>query len=152
MLAEHRIDIERTANILGRIDGADFDMRTLVGGVNLLQISAGRGKNLAPGHRKACDAATEIVNAASDLLLVAFAYGFYFAVFAVPALRRPLTLDVSDPATVTFGVVAGLVAMAAVEATWWITARIRGERPTVWENRRADGLTRPPSPTVHGVA
>ena len=86
------------------------------------------------------------------LLLVAFAYGFYFAVFAVPALRRPLTLDVSDPATVTFGVVAGLVAMAAVEATWWITARIRGERPTVWENRRADGLTRPPSPTVHGVA
>ena len=86
------------------------------------------------------------------LLLVAFAYGFYFAVFAVPAFRRPLTLDVSHPATVTFGVVAGLVAMAAVEATWWITARIRGERPTVWENRRADGLTRPPSPTVHGVA
>ena len=86
------------------------------------------------------------------LALVAFAYGFYFLIFAVPAFRRPLTLDISDPATVTFGVVAGLAAAAAVEATWWITARIRGERPMVWENRRADGLTRPPSPTVHGVA
>src|SRR3546814_2664680 len=27
MLAEHRVDIERAADILGRIDGADLDMR-----------------------------------------------------------------------------------------------------------------------------
>src|SRR3546814_8299096 len=32
MLAEHRVDIERAADILGRIDGADLDMRALVGG------------------------------------------------------------------------------------------------------------------------
>ena len=73
MLAEHRIDIQRAANILGRIDGADFDMRALVGGINLFEVGAGRRKHLAARDRIAGDAAAEIRNAAGDLFLFAFA-------------------------------------------------------------------------------
>ena len=73
MLAQHRIDIERPANILGRIDGADFDMRALVGGINLFEVGAGRCKHLAARDRIAGDAATEVRDAAGDLFLFAFA-------------------------------------------------------------------------------
>src|SRR3546814_9112710 len=73
MLAEHRVDIERAANILGRIDGADLDMRALVGGVNLLEVGAGRRENLTARDRIARDAAAEIMDAAGDLFLFAFA-------------------------------------------------------------------------------
>lgn len=64
--------------------------------------------------------------------LVAFAYLFYFLLFALPLARPVLTLDVSNESVWMFGIVAGLVGMAAVEATWWITALIRRERPQLW--------------------
>src|SRR3546814_9442862 len=51
MLTEQRVDIERSADIAGRIDGADLDMRAFVGGVYLLQIGAGRGIDLCAGDR-----------------------------------------------------------------------------------------------------
>src|SRR3546814_19113473 len=70
MLAEHRVDIERAADILGRIDGADLDMRALVGGVDLLEIGAGRGIDLPARNLIAGDAAAEIVDAAGELFLV----------------------------------------------------------------------------------
>src|SRR3546814_19642250 len=73
MLTEQRVDIERSADIAGRIDGADLDMRAFVGGVYLLQIGAGRGIDLCDGDRIARDAAAEIMDAAGDLLLVALA-------------------------------------------------------------------------------
>src|SRR3546814_18676318 len=38
MLAEHRVDIERAANILRRIDGADLDQRALLPGITLLEV------------------------------------------------------------------------------------------------------------------
>ena len=63
---------------------------------------------------------------------MAFAYGFYFLVFAVPTFGDPLTLDVSNQAMIRFGITAGLLGMALVEATWWITAAIRRERPRLW--------------------
>ena len=49
MLAEHGVDIERGAHVLGRIDGADLDMGALVGGEHLLQIVAGDRDR--PGRR-----------------------------------------------------------------------------------------------------
>ena len=64
--------------------------------------------------------------------LVVFAYSFYLVMFAVPVWHDALTLDTTNPAMLTVGVVAGLIGMAAVEATWWITAMVRGERPRVW--------------------
>ena len=51
MLAEQGIDIERGADVLGRIDGADLDMGALVGGEHLLQIVAGDRIGLAAGDR-----------------------------------------------------------------------------------------------------
>ena len=32
MLRQHRVDVERAADVVGRIDGADFDVRAVVGG------------------------------------------------------------------------------------------------------------------------
>ncbi len=50
MLAEHRVDVERAADVVGRIDGADLDMRLVVGGEDL---RAGprcvTGKTAVPG-------------------------------------------------------------------------------------------------------
>src|SRR3546814_4413955 len=73
MLTEQRVDIERSADIAGRIDGADLDMRAFVGGVYLLQIGAGRGIDLCAGDRIARDAAEEIMDAGGELLIVALA-------------------------------------------------------------------------------
>src|SRR3546814_4715343 len=53
MLAEQRVDIERAANVLGRIDGADLDMRALVGGIDVLEVGAGRREHLAARNRVA---------------------------------------------------------------------------------------------------
>ena len=69
--------------------------------------------------------------------LVAFAYGFYFLVFFLPFARKPLGLDISDPWEIAFGIVAGLIGMALVELTWWVTKAIRRERPRVWAQRKA---------------
>lgn len=64
--------------------------------------------------------------------LVGFAYLFYFTMFALPIARRPLELDISDPAILTVGIVAGLIGMVLVEITWWVTMRIQGEKPRLW--------------------
>ena len=61
-----------------------------------------------------------------------FANGLYFRVFAVPVFREALTLDVSNQSMIAFGLIAGLVGMALVEAVWWITAAVRHERPRLW--------------------
>src|SRR3546814_7786457 len=55
MLTEQRVDIERSADIACRIDGADLDIRAFVGGVYLLQIGAGRVLDLCAGDRIARD-------------------------------------------------------------------------------------------------
>lgn len=65
-------------------------------------------------------------------LLVIAAYGFYLAVFALPFARDWLTLDVTNAQVMQVGIVAGLVGMLLVEATWWITGAIRRERLRLW--------------------
>ncbi|MCG6566157.1 HAD-IC family P-type ATPase [Tessaracoccus sp. ZS01] len=69
--------------------------------------------------------------------LVAFAYAFYFLVFALPSPRRALGLDITNTAEITFGVVAGLIGMALVELTWWVTKIVRRERADVWAQPKA---------------
>ena len=73
MLAEHRIDIERGADVLGRIDIADLDMRTIVGGVDLLEIGGRDGEHRAARRGIARDAAAELVELAGELFLIALA-------------------------------------------------------------------------------
>ena len=68
--------------------------------------------------------------------LVLFAYAFYFTMFAVPAFRGPLDLNLSNPDTVLIGVVLGGVGMFLVEVSWWISAVVRRERPKVWARTR----------------
>ncbi|MDO5735173.1 MAG: HAD-IC family P-type ATPase [Propionibacteriaceae bacterium] len=74
--------------------------------------------------------------------MVVFGYVFYTGVFIYPPTQRLLELDISNPATMTVGIVTGLIAAAAIEATWWITARIRHERPVLWRT--------PGPPPTHG--
>ncbi|MFD0867174.1 HAD-IC family P-type ATPase, partial [Tessaracoccus lubricantis] len=69
--------------------------------------------------------------------LVAFAYGFYFLVFALPWPRHALGLDVTHTTEIVFGVVAGVIGMGLVEATWWVTRIVRGERTDVWAQPKA---------------
>ena len=64
--------------------------------------------------------------------LVAFAYGFYFLMFALPVWHDALQLDTTNAAALTVGLVAGAVGMVAVEAAWWITAVIRGDTTRLW--------------------
>ena len=73
MLAEQSVDIERGADILGRIDGADLDMGALVGGEHLLQIVAGDRIGLAARDRISGDAALEVDQLAGRRILVALA-------------------------------------------------------------------------------
>ncbi len=40
MLAEHGVDEQRAANVVRRIDVADLDMWTILGGVHLLHVVA----------------------------------------------------------------------------------------------------------------
>ena len=66
--------------------------------------------------------------------LVVVSYAFYLAMFLIPWawLRGQLLLDLDNPSTILFGVVAGLVGAGLVEAVWWLTAKHRGEPARIW--------------------
>ena len=49
MLRQHRVDVERAADVVGRIDGADLDVRAVVGGEDRAHVVGGDRKNLWPG-------------------------------------------------------------------------------------------------------
>ena len=67
--------------------------------------------------------------------LVIFAYSFYFSLFLFDFSRRWLYLDVSDRETMLVGIVLGAIGMVAVEAAWWISAAIRGDKPRLLPSR-----------------
>jgi hypothetical protein len=72
-LPSRGVDIEGAANVLGRIDGADLDMRALVGGEHLPHVLAGDREDLGAGRRIAGDAAAEVDQLAGLRILLAFA-------------------------------------------------------------------------------
>ena len=73
MLAEHGIDIERAAHVLGRVDGADLDMGALISGEDTAQVLARHRMDRRPGHRIAGDAAAERAQRAGDGIGLALA-------------------------------------------------------------------------------
>ena len=56
----------------------------------------------------------------------------YVVIFSIPQARQKFLLDPSNvPVTaVAFGI--GVLGAAAIEASWWIRARMFGERPRLW--------------------
>ena len=68
--------------------------------------------------------------------LVVVSYAFYLAMFLIPWawLRGQLLLDLDNPSTILFGVVAGLVGAGLVELVWWLTAKHRGEPARIWRS------------------
>ncbi len=60
MAAEQRVDIERAAHVGGGIDGADLDVRAVLGGEDLQHVGMAGGMDDAPRHRIARHAAAEI--------------------------------------------------------------------------------------------
>ena len=68
--------------------------------------------------------------------LVVVSYAFYLAMFLIPWawLRGQLLLNLDNPSTILFGVVAGLVGAGLVELVWWLTAKHRGEPARIWRS------------------
>ena len=60
MLRQHRVDVERAADVVGRIDGADLDMRVVGGGENGAHVLGGDRQHFAARDRIARDAAAEV--------------------------------------------------------------------------------------------
>ena len=73
MLAEHRIDIQRRADVPGRIDRADLDTGAVVRGVDLLEVGGRDREHRAARRRIARHAAAKLVELAGQFLFVALA-------------------------------------------------------------------------------
>ncbi len=71
--------------------------------------------------------------------LVAAAYGAYALIFLLPFTQRLFLLDTSNAAMMRTGIVIGLIAAALVEATWWIRAKVFGERAQLWVTPAEEG-------------
>ena len=73
MLAEHGIDIDPGADVVGRIDRADLDETTPVAGIDLAQVAGRRGIDQRARVRIAGHAALELVQPPGQALFVALA-------------------------------------------------------------------------------
>ncbi|OBF71049.1 magnesium-transporting ATPase [Mycobacterium sp. 852002-51613_SCH5001154] len=56
----------------------------------------------------------------------------YVVIFSIPLARRAFLLDPSDVAVTSTAVGIGLLGAGAIEAMWWIRARVLGEQPRLW--------------------
>lgn len=59
----------------------------------------------------------------------------YALIFLLPVTQWLFLLDSSNLASMTTGLVVGLVGMACIEAVWWVSHLVRGERAVVWRRR-----------------
>jgi cation-transporting P-type ATPase E len=64
--------------------------------------------------------------------LVAFSGLAYVVIFSIPLAREKFLLDPSNPRVTAAALGIGVVGAAAIEATWWIRARMLGVRPRLW--------------------
>ncbi|OMC11680.1 cation-translocating P-type ATPase [Mycobacterium sp. SP-6446] len=56
----------------------------------------------------------------------------YVAIFSIPLAREKFLLDPSNVVVTSTALGIGVLGAAAIEATWWIRARILGVRPQLW--------------------
>ncbi|SPM34739.1 Magnesium-transporting ATPase (P-type) [Mycobacterium rhizamassiliense] len=56
----------------------------------------------------------------------------YVAIFSTPWAQKKFLLDPSNLRVTGTAVAIGLLGAAAIEATWWIRARVLGVRPRLW--------------------
>ncbi len=56
----------------------------------------------------------------------------YVVIFTIPLARQKFLLDPSDVAVTSTALGIGVLGAAAIEALWWIRARMLGERPRLW--------------------
>jgi cation-transporting ATPase E len=64
--------------------------------------------------------------------LVVFSGLAYVVIFSIPLAQEKFLLDPSDPVVTSTALGIGVVGAAAIEATWWIRARMLGVRPRLW--------------------
>jgi hypothetical protein len=64
MLRQHRIDVERAADVVGRVDGSDFDIGAVVRCEHRAKVLGADGMNLAARDRVAGNAAAEVAHSA----------------------------------------------------------------------------------------
>ncbi|OJZ76198.1 magnesium-transporting ATPase [Mycobacterium paraffinicum] len=56
----------------------------------------------------------------------------YVLIFSIPLARKAFLLDPSDVVVTSTAVGIGVLGVAAVEAMWWIRARMLGVQPRLW--------------------
>ncbi|MGB8501800.1 cation-translocating P-type ATPase [Mycobacterium sp.] len=66
------------------------------------------------------------------VLLVVFAGLAYVAIFSIPLAREKFMLDPSNVALTSMAMTIGLLAVAAIEASWWVQGRVIGDRRRLW--------------------
>ncbi|OBI43112.1 HAD-IC family P-type ATPase [Mycobacterium sp. E796] len=64
--------------------------------------------------------------------LVAFSGVAYVVIFSLPLAQEKFLLDPSNTVVTSTAVGIGVLGAAAIEATWWIRARMLGVRPRLW--------------------
>ncbi len=73
VLAEHGVDIEPGADVVGRVDRTELDRAAPVAGIDLAQVGRRGGIDQRAGDRIAGDTALEAVQPSGQPLLVTFA-------------------------------------------------------------------------------
>ncbi|MEM6106001.1 cation-translocating P-type ATPase [Mycobacterium sp. 050272] len=64
----------------------------------------------------------------------------YLAIFSIPLAQEKFLLDPSNPAVTSTALGIGALGAAAIEATWWIRARMLNIEPRLWRTAdEADG-------------
>ncbi|BBY24693.1 cation-translocating P-type ATPase [Mycobacterium stomatepiae] len=56
----------------------------------------------------------------------------YVAIFSIPLAQQKFLLDPSNPVVTSTALGIGVLGAAAIEATWWIRARMLGIEPRLW--------------------
>ncbi|OBI15807.1 magnesium-transporting ATPase [Mycobacterium sp. E2327] len=67
--------------------------------------------------------------------LVAFSGVAYVVIFSLPLAQEKFLLDPSNAVVTSTALGIGVLGAAAIEAAWWIRARILGVRPRLWRER-----------------
>src|SRR4029078_412468 len=67
IFAQHRVDIERAADVVGGIDGADLDVRLVAGGEDRAQVLGRPGHDFGARDRAGGDAAAEAAEPAGRI-------------------------------------------------------------------------------------